>query len=93
VNPGAYATPAPGHWGSAGRNSARGPGQFSLDAGLRRSFPWGNRLNLEGGIDATNVLNRVTYASVNPVVGSPQFGLPNVANTMRKVQISLRLRY
>jgi hypothetical protein len=93
VNPGAYAAPAAGRWGNAGRNSARGPAQFSLNAGIRRSFPWGDRLNLDWGIDATNVLNRVTYASVNPVVGSPQFGLPNVANTMRKLQMSLRLRY
>ncbi|PWT82979.1 MAG: TonB-dependent receptor [Blastocatellia bacterium] len=93
VNPGAYAAPAPGHWGNASRNSARGPAQFSLNAGIRRSFPWGDRLNLDWGIDATNVLNRVTYAGVNPVVGSPQFGLPNVANPMRKLQMSLRLRY
>ena len=44
-------------------------------------------------LDATNVLNRVTYASVNTIVGSPQFGLPNRANAMRKLQTSLRVRF
>jgi hypothetical protein len=39
------------------------------------------------------VLNRVTYSSVNTIVGSPQFGLPDRANSMRKVQSSLRLRF
>jgi hypothetical protein len=29
------------------------------------------------------VLNRVTFANVNTIVGSPQFGLPVQANTMR----------
>jgi hypothetical protein len=93
ANPAAYSPPAPGRWGSARRNSIIGPGQFGLNAGLTRTFLWGNRLNLDWRIDATNVLNRVTYSSVNTIVGSPQFGLPNRANTMRKIQTSLRLRF
>jgi hypothetical protein len=30
---------------------------------------------------------------VNTVVGSPQFGLPTLANPMRKIQSSLRVRF
>jgi hypothetical protein len=93
LNPAAYAAPAPGRWGTAGRNSATGPSQFSLNAGVSRTFPWGNRLNLDWRVDAANVLNRVIYSSINAVVGSPQFGLPTRANTMRKLQTSLRLRF
>jgi len=93
LNPLAYTAPAPGSWGNAGRNSARGPSQFSLNAGITRTFPWGSRLNLDWRIDATNILNRVTYAGVNTIVGSPQFGLPGYANQMRKVQTSLRMRF
>ncbi len=93
LNPAAYTTPASGQWGDAGRNSARGPAQFSLNAGITRTFPWGNRLNMDWRIDATNVLNRVTYSSVNTLVGSPQFGLPSEANQMRRVQTSLRMRF
>ena len=40
-------------------------------------------------IDATNILNRVTYSGLNTIVGSPQFGLPNRANAMRKLLSSL----
>jgi hypothetical protein len=50
-------------------------------------------MNLDWRLDATNVLNRVTIASVNTLVGSPQFGLPTRANPMRKVQTTLRLRF
>ena len=93
ANPAAFAPPAPGHWGSAGRNSIRGPAQFALNTGVGRSFLWGNRLTLDWRLDATNVINHVTFAGVNTLVGSPQFGLASQANPMRKVQSSLRVRF
>jgi hypothetical protein len=93
ANPAAYAAPAAGQWGSAARNSITGPAQFNLNAGLGRSFQWTDRLTLDWRLDATNVLNRVTYASINAIVGSPQFGLANRANTMRKIQTTARLRF
>ncbi len=89
----AYAAPAPGRWGSAGRNSITGPAQFALNAGIERTFTFSPRLNLDWRINASNVLNRITYSSVNTIFGSPQFGLANRANAMRKVQVSLRLRF
>jgi hypothetical protein len=93
INPLAYVAPAAGQWGNAGRNSITGPRVFSLDAGIGRTFMWGDRLNLDWRLNATNVLNRVTYAAVNTIVESPQFGLPTTANPMRKIQASLRVRF
>jgi hypothetical protein len=92
VNPAAYTVPAPGEWGNAGRNSARGPADFSLDGGITRSFRVSGR-NVDFRIDATNILNRVTYSAVNTLVGSPQFGLPTAANQMRRFQTSLRVGF
>jgi hypothetical protein len=93
LNPAAYAPPASGHWGSAGRNSVRGPAQFDLNAGLMRTVVRGDRLQLEWRLDATNVLNHVTYANVNAIVGSTQFGLPTLANPMRKLSATVRIRF
>lgn len=93
LNPAAYTMPTRGEWGDAGRNSARGAPQFGMNAGITRTFPWGPRLNMDLRIDATNVLNTVTFSSVNALVGSPQFGLPSYANQMRRIQTSLRLRF
>ena len=59
LNPLAYGAPAAGEWGNAGRNSARGPQQFSLNAAVGRTFRWGERFNIDWRIDATNVLNRM----------------------------------
>ena len=93
LNPAAFGPPAPGQWGAAGRHSIRGPAQFSLDLGVGRTFPWGDRGTLHWRVEAANVLNRVTFAVVDMVVASPQFGLPNFANPRRKVQTSLRLTF
>jgi hypothetical protein len=93
ANRDAYAAPAPGQWGSAPRNSITSPRTFSLDASVARTFRLNNRLSLDWRIDATNVLNRVTYAGINALITSPQFGLPNRANEMRKIRTSLRMRF
>jgi hypothetical protein len=93
ANPGAFGVPAPGRWGTAGRNAIRGPAQFSLNAGVGRSFLMTDRLTLDWRIDATNILNRVTYATIGTTLGSPQFGLPVQANVMRKLQSTLRVRF
>ena len=93
VNPAAFAAPGPGEWGNVGRNSITGPSQFNLNAGVSRTFRMSERLSLDWRIDATNVLNRVTYASLNMLVGSPQFGLPNRTNTMRELQSTVRLTF
>jgi hypothetical protein len=89
----AFAAPAPGQWGTAPRNSITGPRTFSLDASVMRTFRVNSRLNMDWRLEATNVLNRVTYAGVNALVTSPQFGLTNRANEMRKIRASLRVRF
>ncbi len=93
VNPAAFAVPVAGEWGSAARNSITGPPQFSLNAGVMRTFVLRGRWSMDWRLDATNVLNTVTYSSLNTIVGSTQFGLPNRANAMRKLLSSLRVRF
>jgi hypothetical protein len=93
ANRDAFAAPAPGQWGNAPRNSITGPRTFSLDAAVARTFRVNNRLSMDWRIDATNVLNRVTYAGVNALITSPQFGLPNRTNEMRKIRTSMRVRF
>ncbi len=93
LNPAAYAAPASGEWGNAGRNSVTGPAQFNFDASVARAFQWTRRLTFDWRIEATNVLNRQTYAGVNTVAGGPQFGMPTVANTPRRLLSTMRLRF
>jgi hypothetical protein len=93
LNPAAYRAPAPGQWGNAGRNSIIGPAQFGLDASLGRTFRLGDRWNADFRLDATNVLNHVSFPSWNTIVTNTQFGSPDRANAMRRVQANFRLRF
>ena len=93
LNPAAYRAPAPGHWGSAGRNTINGPSQFVMSSSLGRTFRRGDRLNLDFRVDASNTLNQVTYTSWNTIFGSTQFGFPVSANPMRTFQTVVRARF
>ncbi len=93
LNPEAYAAPAPGRWGNAGRNSITGPSQFTLNASLSRTFTASDRLSFDFRLEAINALNHPVFPSWNTVVTSAQFGLPNPANPMRSLQTVARLRF
>ena len=93
VNPLAFAAPAPGEWGNAPRNAFTGPSQFSMNASLARTFRLGERFNVDWRVDATNVLNRVTFNRVVSQINSPQFGLANSTNDMRRIRTSFNVRF
>jgi hypothetical protein len=92
-NTAAFAQPASGSWGSAGRNTIPGPTTFSLNASLGRSFAVGERRNIELRMEANNVLNRVTITGFGTTVGSSTFGVASAAADMRKMTASLRFRF
>jgi hypothetical protein len=93
LNPAAFAAPVAGEWGNAGRNIITGPGQFTLNATLGRTFRLRDRLNLDLRFDSTNALNHPTFTSWNAIVNNAQFGLPVNANATRRIQTMLRLRF
>jgi hypothetical protein len=93
LNSAAYTAPLAGQWGTAGRNSITGPGQFSLDTSLARTFRLTGRFTLDGRIDATNLLNHPVFSDWITTINSTQFGLPLAANPMRSLETTLRLRF
>ncbi|HEV2132667.1 MAG TPA: carboxypeptidase regulatory-like domain-containing protein [Terracidiphilus sp.] len=102
VNASAYAPPEVGHWGTAGRDSITGPGQFALDSALARTFRPHGKLYLDLTVSATNLLNHPEFTSWNTLwapskgsnaPGNLQFGLPASAGAMRSLQTVLRLRF
>ncbi|HEY2382763.1 MAG TPA: carboxypeptidase regulatory-like domain-containing protein [Terriglobia bacterium] len=93
LNPAAFSVPAAGQFGNAARNSITGPTQFSLNSTLGRTFPWGDRYNIDLTINAANVMNHVAFTSWNTNISAPQFGLPASANQMRILQTTVRVRF
>lgn len=66
-NPSAFVLPPPGQFGTAGRNSLRGPGFAQFDLAVRKAFHLARETQIVFGAEAFNLLNH------------PNFGVP--ANT------------
>jgi hypothetical protein len=93
VNPTAFTAPVAGRWGTAGRNTITGPGQFALNAGLWRTLRLGGRASADLRLDVTNLLNHPTFTRWDTTLGSVLFGRPVAANPMRSARLSLEVRF
>jgi trimeric autotransporter adhesin len=91
----AFAIPAPGRFGGAGRNTIPGPSRFSSSIGLGRSFRLGpdSKRRIEFRFESTNFLNHVSYANLGTVVNASNYGLALSAAAMRSNNATLRLRF
>jgi hypothetical protein len=101
LNPAAFAAPANGTYGNAGRNVFRGPGLWQTDIGLSKRFRVTERIGLDFRTEAFNLFNRAQYG--NPVnnISNATFGrILQTANdgatgtgTSRQLQFMLRLSF
>ena len=89
----AFAAPAAGLWGDAGRDTIPGPLVFSLNGSLGRVFRVGERRSIDLRFDATNALNHPTITGWGTTIGNSTFGLPTAASAMRKMTANLRFRF
>ena len=82
----AFTVPATGTYGDAGRNTIPGPGLFTLNSALARSFTMAERRRIEFRVETTNTLNNVNYTNLYTVVNAADYGLPSSAGAMRTIQ-------
>jgi hypothetical protein len=92
LNAAAYAEPN-GGWGTAGRNSITGPGQFTFDTSLARTFRPHGKWYLDVAVNSTNTFNHAAFTNWNNFVTSDQFGLPASAGAMRSLQTTFHVRW
>ena len=90
----AFAVPAKYTWGNAGRNILRGPGLFTADLSLRRSFTLREGLRLTAEAQSFNALNRANFNLPDAFADQPlTFGKIFSAKDPRQVQFALRLAF
>ncbi len=101
-NVAAFAVPAPGTFGNAGRNLLRGPSQWQLDTALVKNIPLTESLRLAFRAEAFNVFNHTQYGLPNAnFSNAASFGqITTEANatgigtgTPRELEFALRLQF
>jgi hypothetical protein len=90
----AFALPALGADGTAGRNIVEGPGYRNLDLGLFKDVPLGSRYRLQLRAEATNLFNTVNLSNPGTGLNAPAtFGKIRSARDMRRIQLGARLSF
>lgn len=93
-NKAAFALPATGSYGTLGRNSLRGPGNYNVDVAVSRNFNVYERLRLQIRLESFNVLNHpnlTTFTTANP--NASTFGYATAAADPRIFQLAGRFTF
>jgi hypothetical protein len=88
---GAYAD-AKGHFGNSGVSILTGPHYLDFDWGLRKTFKFTDRINLQYSADAFNVFNHANFADPNMNIDST-FGQITSDIAFRDMQMGLKLKF
>jgi hypothetical protein len=89
----AFVLPQAGRWGTGARNTIPGPAQFALNAQVSRTIRISERRTVDIQAQANNILNRVSVTSWGTVVGSNNYGLLSGTAGMRRINLSMRMRF
>lgn len=95
-NTAAFAQPAPGEFGTSGRNIIRMPGVNNWNLSLSKDFHLSEKATLEFRIDSFNLLNHPEFSVPNAGVNSATFGVISLTNSLypaRINQVSLRIEF
>ncbi len=80
-------------FGTAGRNSVRGPGLFDLDVSLKREFPIYEQIRLDLSADSFDVTNTPAFANPPAIISSTGFGQITTSNANRSIRFSGRISF
>lgn len=91
----AYREPAPGTFGTLGRNTDRGPGLATFDFSSFKGFvmPYSEKHKLEFRAEFFNIFNRANFNNPNTVRINALFGRITSAGDPRIVQLGLRYAF
>lgn len=92
-NTAAFAFPAPGTFGNAGRNILTGPSFQNVNASLVKNTALTERLNLQIRAEAFNLFNHPNFNLPDNFLGSPTFGRISSAREPRHLQFGLKLLF
>ena len=101
LNPAAFAIPANGTWGNAGRSIAVGPGLAQVDFALQKKNRFAETKEIVVRIEAFNIFNRTQAGNPGTTLTSPAtFGIVTTGlnrtigtGTSRQMQLAMRFNF
>ena len=94
-NTAAFALPASGQLGTAGRNTVIGPGAVTFNMSLGRFFTFSREKGIRGrfSINANNIFNHPNYSGVAGTINAQNFGWVTSVAAMRSLNAALRFNF
>src|SRR5436190_4344427 len=92
-NTAAFAFPAPGRFGNAGRNIVDGPGYQNVNASLVKNTHITEQVTLQFRTEFFNLFNHPNFNLPDSFLGSPTFGVISSARDPRHIQFGLKLLF
>ena len=93
LNRAAFAQPAIGGFGNVGKGMLRGPNLMNVDAGVFKSIPLRERVELQLRAEFFNFFNRVNLSNPASAVNGTTFGTIRAAGQPRIGQVALKLSF
>ena len=88
-----FGAPAAGTYGNLGANAFLGPGRFTTDVSLVRSFRVTEKQSLQIRGEAFNIQNRLNASTPVSATNNPNFGKVQSASDPRIVQLALKYSF
>ena len=94
-NTAAFALPAAGQLGTAGRNTITGPGMVNFNMSLGRFFTFSREKNMRArfSINANNIFNHPNYTNVASNINAENFGWVTGVSALRAITLALRFNF
>jgi len=96
-NPAAFAAPAPGTFGNAGRNILTGPSYWNTDFSLMKNTRFAEGKNLQLRFEFFNAMNHANFDPPTTTVNGGTFGRVTTANqnlqNARQIQLGAKIQF
>ncbi|MBL8219737.1 MAG: carboxypeptidase regulatory-like domain-containing protein, partial [Bryobacterales bacterium] len=89
----AFALPAFGTFGNAGRNILEGPGNATVNFSVVKDTAVSERMTVQLRVETFNLLNRANFDLPDLFYGNPTFGRVQSAQNPRRLQLGLKLLF
>jgi hypothetical protein len=93
-NVNAFEAPEPGTFGNMGRNTVFGPGLININASIRKTFNFTERIRFDLQANATNLPNHPSFSQPDIAIGPGHVGkITGTTVGGRQVELVMKLRF